>query len=812
MKIAVTSFPESPLSLTSLAHAGWLHGSGLVSIALILIAGHGMGSFLRRIMHLPSKRGERGVTILMGWALLSGMLHGLGLIGLFRVPMVAVIAMVPPIAGLPFVRGLRLAPLLTAVQAAPVATIVLGANLVFAFLLSRLPDVLSDERIYHLAAPEHYLLVGRITADLQQPVWHFSRGMEMLFVPLWSLGGVEAAKSLNIAMTLVLTLLTRSLAIQIGASASAAMWAAAALTGTGLVISLGWGAKNDLGSITAVTGVVLCLVAGRFGGLPWRATGSLLAGFALSIKWTSVLPLTIVAILFLWSTRIPPRALGILAVLASVFPAAWCLENALFSGNPAFPFLAGWFTSPGWDSESLFVIFRMMERFRPPEAAGMSDLLVSAWRVLGDPMVGSPAILSALPLLVVAGISGPGRPIGIVALLSWVGWSFTLRNPRYVFTIVPCIVALIAVSTSRLPVAGAPAFGIARAGIVISGSIAAWMAIGSMQATGFIARLSGHLDRETFLRDRYTTWFETIEWSNTRLAPNSRVFLAGDDRRLWCTRRVISEHYPRVSMPLRWARESRNVDDLARKWKQAGVTHVADNIISSRYHQQEVFRAPEWDDRSLGVYRAFARRYFTEVYRSPHMDHINGMFYLLALERHPHPPARSVPTLPSTDSLFSMPRELARRGSSRSEVLRHLQRLEERLPDVDSALEQMSSIHMRIGNVPQALRLNRILAAHQFDGESVAHDLAALESYSGNRRAAFAALRRRAITAPSLQRETDGLLSVLYLNWATQEEHAGRSDGACYLLSRALLINPNNGQARAGIVRLRCRDGGHPSQ
>jgi hypothetical protein len=130
-----------------------------------------------------------------------------------------------------------------------------------------------------------------------------------------------------------------------------------------------------------------------------------------------------------------------------------------------------------------------------------------------------------------------------------------------------------------------------------------------------------------------------------------------------------------------------------------------------------------------------------------------------------------------------------------------------RLPDVDDAMEQAASIYLRLGQIGRACELARMLERDGYDGESGSYELAVEESYFGNRRAAFASLRRRALHAAIFRHDTETLAAGLFLNWAGERVRAGDKGGACRLLEILLRVSPGHQRGLEAAAGLRCGGG-----
>src|SRR5262249_19028724 len=125
--------------------------------------------------------------------------QGMGLAGLLRGPLLRGIEAALAAVGLVAAWRAR-PPRLLVPRVAPsarVPAILIAISLGLSFAVMRLPDTGEDAMVYHLAAPEHDLALGRMNAEPWHFVWQMPRGAEtLLLLPLHA-GGIAAAKLVN---------------------------------------------------------------------------------------------------------------------------------------------------------------------------------------------------------------------------------------------------------------------------------------------------------------------------------------------------------------------------------------------------------------------------------------------------------------------------------------------------------------------------------------------------------------------------------------------------------------------------------------
>ncbi len=204
------------------------------------------------------------------------------------------------------------------------------------------PEVSPDGSSYHL---------GNVARDLRHQGfdWNFHsiyssmpQGMEMLFLLAFAIGRHSAAALVHAAFQAALPLLIVCSGRRLGFPRVGCF--AALVTYASPVVGIdGVSAYNDLTIATLIyADFFLLQVKSQKINTNRNILIGLLAGFAFSVKYTAGILLPFAAI------GSKGRKLGALLAGAAIIAGPWILRNWIWTGNPAAPFLNGWFPNRFW--------------------------------------------------------------------------------------------------------------------------------------------------------------------------------------------------------------------------------------------------------------------------------------------------------------------------------------------------------------------------------------------------------------------------------------------------------------------------------
>jgi hypothetical protein len=228
------------------------------------------------------------------------------------------------------------------------------------------PEIQEDAAGYHLRIVSDYV---RLHAFSDQISFYdaLPHGLEMLFVPAFSIGAHSAAKLVHFAFLIALVPLVREIARELEIADRAGTAAAALLFMAPVCGVAGTAAYTDMALVCACCSVLYLLIRWRREGTREGSASLLMcaglnAGFCFAIKpsfgWVVVPALLFVTIA---SRRAPPLFAGMAAL--SIVP--WMLRAWFLTGNPFAPFLNAWFPNAASTASTERHLFEMYSAFRP---------------------------------------------------------------------------------------------------------------------------------------------------------------------------------------------------------------------------------------------------------------------------------------------------------------------------------------------------------------------------------------------------------------------------------------------------------------
>jgi hypothetical protein len=484
-----------------------------------------------------------------------------------------------------------------------------GLMLAAALVWALAPPTAWDGLVYHLTGPKLYLAARRISHPLDLPYLGFPQMVGMLFTWGMGLAGERAAAPIHwfYGVLGVLALVTAGRRWLGGAAG----WLAAAvlLSARSIVLLAGW-PYVDLALLAYATLAFLALA--RFcEGEPqvrrWLILSGVLAGLALSIKYTALaLLLALVAVLLVACIR-APRPFGfaqgrsvlcnslLLCAAALVVWSPWLIKNSLLTGNPTYPFFFGgtywdawrawWYDRPGTGLA-----------YSAPWALLVAPWDATIWGVEGADFQGLPSyeatigplFLAVLPLTLLVWRRLPP------ARRRWLGQALVCCGVLYGFWLWGVARTALLIQTRLL----FPAFGLLAlmVGAVVEGlaglrrqplnlewlvrvtivGVLTLMVVGtflSVVGEQPLRVLLGFESREDFLARRLGWHYVAIDYANQELSPDATVLLLWEPRSYYCQ----VECWPDALLD-RWLHTTHvhgyDAQAIADAWRADGVTHV----------------------------------------------------------------------------------------------------------------------------------------------------------------------------------------------------------------------------------------------
>jgi Dolichyl-phosphate-mannose-protein mannosyltransferase len=395
------------------------------------------------------------------------------------------------------------------------ATLVVAVQLMMALI----PPIEADELTYHLLMPKHYLQEGGFVEFPDIFHTYFPFEMEMLFSLMMGLADDITARLVHSLHWLLCGLLLFGIAREKSRSqVSAGMLTLVFLS---LPVCMKSASAAYVGlSISFYTVLTVMLLDRFLRKEDWSAyyLAALCAGFALAAKWLGANVVLVVAASALWvlvtkarrdlSLFLPRLLLGGLIAIAPLAP--MLIRNAIWTGNPMYPFADGLFQSNAW-AEGAYQSFSIIQA---KGYYGLHSLLF--------PWFGPGSLI--LLVLAIYGLvrEKTARLYGLAALLYLILIVAQSPQDRFFLPFLALLVPAGACAISRIPRRLARAILLAVLGTtVLWNSYLAFLTHSDRLPVAVNQNLHGQL------LQRRLPHFQALQWLNANHKPGQKYFLLG---------------------------------------------------------------------------------------------------------------------------------------------------------------------------------------------------------------------------------------------------------------------------------------------
>jgi hypothetical protein len=222
---------------------------------------------------------------------------------------------------------------------------------IFSFLLTLVPPFEAfDALLYHLAQPARILEDGGLRA-VDNPSFWFPNLTENVYLWALAFGSERAAQIIHFAWGTISALLLWHWAVRVWAAeiGRKTLLLLAAIPSLPMLASWAY-ADMALVYYAVATFYALTFFESRTS-IPWLRLAGVMAGLAMSVKYTSfTVPLTSGLLILFWRRKSFSQAFTYatqFSLIALVIAAAWYVRNAVMMDNPFYPFVFG---GRYWDS------------------------------------------------------------------------------------------------------------------------------------------------------------------------------------------------------------------------------------------------------------------------------------------------------------------------------------------------------------------------------------------------------------------------------------------------------------------------------
>lgn len=616
----------------------YLKHSGILAWFLLLGAGTGFLILKKLRFEFASRTEAAALSLGLGWGVL-----GLGILALGLANLWCKWLIVSVLAALSWPAAIAVCELfkLPARKKQPwsATEIFLGCFLAcFAcvvFLGCFIPETFYDALVYHLALPDLYLKHHGIMATPQNLYSGIPMLTEMLYAIGLVFGSDETAHLIHAAFGFLSTALVLGFFERFMKNRAAGLFAAIIFYSTTLVAMLSWRACVELGWTFFQFAAVYALAV-RISEGPARKNWTWLAaaftGFAMGAKYPAWPALGILGALFaVFAYRenagsrrwwIEPMQF-ILIALAALF--LWPVKNIVLYGNPVYPFLHERFASvgplPDWKrlladgkSRDLGAAFFTW--------AGFKSYIAHPWTLLAADK-GEFGAIGVFPFLVVPFFflarfrDRAMKFLSWAAVLLWLSWSLSTTQTRFFVPQLPLISVILVYCFEQ---GFTPRFRkIVYAAILYAACCQLLWSLGWLRTYNAGAVIFGSESKRSYLSRFIPSYPQTsypaIEYVNNNTPRDAKVLFIGDSRGFYMERDYIAVTAVFDTHPLLiWLRESGTPDELLKRFKEAGITHVLLNrhlLIGLQMNGIDILPLNE---REIEVFLAFQKKHFRMVF------------------------------------------------------------------------------------------------------------------------------------------------------------------------------------------------------
>ena len=487
-----------------------------------------------------------------------------------------------------------------------IATALILATLVLIVPFVVAPDVSTDSLEYHLLIPKLYLQQNGIPYLPLFVESNYPSLAEYDFVALLATGNDVAAKCFHFLCAILVLFAIARLARQIAPQSDRALAAALFITMPVAALTSGW-SWNDMLFTLFVLLAISHLIDGRY------VLAGVLFGFASWTKYTFVfvgVALAVVMVRGLVQRWWRLRDAIAFAVPVVAIAAIWMTRNAVYTGNPVYPFLNSVFHSPFWSEVSDRYFRTTLTRYEFPQWHwwtwfAFPVLLTLKPRIIDVATGALPLVLLPLAFLELGGHAAAvddeerrhGRRTPQVlrtyALALAIAWPFFRTETRSLLTLFAVLAALYAANITRLP---------AWRAVVLAGF--AMNAVILLVATRVIADPTlyflGRESRVAYI-ERMDPKQRVYDWLNAQ--PGGGVLLIGLHDPYYLNRAALFSSCCDKPVAQDLVEKHGTAEAVAAALRSEGVTHVV--VRTPIYSRENAEHLYWWTDAQREVFRSF---------------------------------------------------------------------------------------------------------------------------------------------------------------------------------------------------------------
>ncbi|HIE44116.1 MAG TPA: phospholipid carrier-dependent glycosyltransferase [Candidatus Omnitrophica bacterium] len=356
-------------------------------------------------------------------------------------------------------------------------------------------------------------------------------------------------------------------------------------------------------------------------GISWLYASGIFTGLAMGTKYTGITFLFFfliiaVAVGSMMSKgrrkRTVVKNLAVFVFIAVAVFSPWMIKNLLLSGNPLFPLLYPVFGGGDWTDSH----YQRFVNVHLPNSYTVQGFFSQVWQLSVGRNFG---LLFIFILPVTIFLRGVNRQIKFLLLYSgyfYFMWFFLTHHvDRFaipMFTLLSLVVAYILTHIPR------------KGRIILGGVTGLFMVVNlfllSIVATtyDFLGVFTGLKTKEEYLTERLY-YYPAIKYINEELPSKVKVLFIGANQTYYCQRPLLSNSPLDKNIIVEVVKKSRDAEDIARRLRGMGVTHLYLNLSEVK-RTQETYSSFYWNEEEQMKFSEFSKKYTKKLFNK------NGCF------------------------------------------------------------------------------------------------------------------------------------------------------------------------------------------
>lgn len=502
------------------------------------------------------------------------------------------------------------------------ALVIIIFNLVQLIPMLVSPVVSTDAMEYHLMIPKIALATGQIAPLPSLVESNYPGLMSFIYLLVMPLAGDIACKSVHFLAGIGLLFAIARLVDRIAPEANRLLAPALYLTMPVGAIIFGW-AWNDnffILLILLALGQLLDFDSDptRSGSIRHLMFAGILLGLAAWTKYTIVMVLSALAplmILAMWKWRWKPVHIAAVAVPVFLISLLVFVKNAVFMGNPFYPFLHEFFPNPMWTDTTAAFFHDALQKWEIPSWHWHTPLTFVVHMVfkprLIDIHTGIIPLL-AVPFLLLRSTNRSQTFLKFFVLFHLIAWYFFRTETRSLLSLIAVVLVLAAPEIERrlfavLERRRAALFAVALAAMasLLLTIVSSWILTEPLR---YFIGLEG---RSVFLK-REVVGFEALDWLNSHHEVQGTV-LIGFKRPYYAEKPIWFSAFADIPIAEILTGTSGTPADLAGKLSTLGATHIA--VDKDEWNADHAGNLYSWPDSRKTVFEDFLEHHCRPVAR-----------------------------------------------------------------------------------------------------------------------------------------------------------------------------------------------------